>query len=128
MGAVEQYKNLTGINIAGRDFTRFTDIIGDGQGGKDFDPELFISFLYCVLADGCYPNEPDFTRKDVAHWIRLYDRTIAGKMLTLYMEDMTGKAQDELLKQIDEGKNLEAPQAGATSGPTSSTSPTESSG
>lgn len=119
MLAVNIYRQLTGVNIAGRDYERFTDIVGDGKD-KDFDPELFVSFLYAVLVNGCYPDKADFTRDDVADWINLYDRTITGKLYALYMEEMTGKQVTEILAQVEQEKNPEAPQAGATAGTTSS--------
>lgn len=123
MLAVNEYRKLTGINIAGRDFERFTDIIGDGID-KEFDPELFVSFIYALLVNGCYPDKPDFTRDDVADWINLYDRTLIGKLHTVYMEEMTGKPQEQILSMIQEAKNQSAPLDGAMTGTSTSASPT----
>jgi hypothetical protein len=110
MLAVKLYRKLTGVNIAGRDYKRFTDIIGDGD--KEFDPDLFIAFLYAVLVNGCHPQEPDFTVDDVSDWVNLYDREITAKMVALYFEEMTGKTAGEIIEQVE--KNLPAPEkAGA---------------
>lgn len=127
MMAVNVYRQLTGgVNIAGKDYERFTDITGDGRD-KEFNPELFIFFLFAVLKNGCYPQEADFTVDDVADWVNLSDRTLAGKLTTLYMEEMTGKTSEELTKMIDGlKKNQTAPQDGATPGETSSVLPTGS--
>jgi hypothetical protein len=119
MLAVNVYRKLTGVNIAGRDHKRFTDIVGDGKD-KEFDPDLFVSFLYAVLVNGCHPSTPDFTRDDVADWINLYDHTIVGKLSSLYMEEMTGKPVADILAQVETAKNPQAPLDGATPGTTTS--------
>ncbi len=118
MLAVKTYRKLTGVNIAGKDYTRLTDIIGDKE--KEFDPDLFVAFLYSVLANGCHPAEPDFTLEDVADWVNLYDRQITAKLAALYLQEMTGKTTDEINSLIGESerKNPPAPE-GAMSGTTS---------
>ena len=118
MLAVKTYRKLTGINIAGKDYQRFTDIIGDGQ--KEFDPDLFVAFLYSVLVNGCHPQEPDFTLEDVADWVNLYDKNITAKLAVLYLEEMTGKTAEQIQAIIGEEKNPVAPQDGAMTGTTSS--------
>lgn len=119
MLAVKTYRKLTGVNIAGKDYGRFTDIVGDGE--KEFDPDLFVAFLYSVLVNGCYPAEPDFTIEDVADWVNLYDRHITARLAALYLQEMTGKTTEEINSLIgdDERKNPSAPE-GAMNGTTSS--------
>lgn len=131
MLAVKVYRQLTGVNIAGRDFGRFTDIVGDGQD-KEFNPELFVAFLYAVLVNGCHPETPDFTADDVADWLNLYDRGITEKLSLLYLQEMTGKTSQELEEAIshfkETEKNGQAPETnGATSGATTKSLPTVSS-
>lgn len=130
MLAVKIYRGLTGINIAGRDIRRFTDVVGHnadpakGIEGKDFDPDLFIAFLYAVLVNGCHPEPPDFTIDDVGDWINLYDKKVTAQLVALYMEEMTGKKATELLDFIE--KNQPAPESGAASGNSSGTTSSES--
>ncbi|HQQ81942.1 MAG TPA: hypothetical protein PK059_02075 [Cyclobacteriaceae bacterium] len=120
MLAVREYKKLTGFNLAGGSHT-FADIIGDGKE-KEFNPDLFIAFLYCVLVNGCHPDKPDFDLDAVANWMNMYDRTLSGKLMNLYLEEMTGKSAEEVLDEVK--KKMKEPEP--SPGTTSSALPTES--
>lgn len=116
MLAVKEYRKLTGKNLAGGD-ADFIEIMGDKKTGVEFNPDYFVAFLFAVLKDGAHPEVIDFTVDDVASWVNLYDKTLVGQLFELYMEEMTGKTAEEILKEIEQNKkNLPAPQDGASDG------------
>lgn len=133
MLAVRHFQKLTGKNIAGGKVS-FTEIFGgkyqDDDGNtidQEFNPELFVNFLFAVLADGMHPEKPDFTVDDVSAWVSLYDKTLVPILFDMWMEYMTGLSKEEWMKLAE--KNLKAPQDGAAtslSGQTSSEQPTAS--
>lgn len=141
--AVREFHRLTGRYLGK---TGFTDIFGndasyDEKGNvtleaKEFNPELFLAFLWSILLDGGHPEKPDYTIDDVASWVTIYNYELQGQLFELWMTYMTGKSKEEVRQAIEKlqaEKNRIALQDRATqdqisSGGISSESPTASSG
>ena len=127
--AVREFKKLTGQNLAGGKLS-FTELVR--TEGSDFDPELFLAFLWSVLLDGAHPQKPDYTMDDLASWVECSDNKLMAQLFELWMTSMTGKSTEEIAAALaDMSKNLPAPESGAgqssaSGGETLSASPTES--
>lgn len=105
MLAVKKYKQLTGKNLIAQN--SLTDILGSEKEGKDFDAELFVSFIYSCMVNGSHPNPLDLSIDDVAAKINLNDADLAYSVSNVWSVGQTGKTVDQLQEIV---KNQSAPQ------------------